>query len=136
MDYIKLYNLKPGDRIISPKSVLGIVKHHAIYLGQNFDGQHLIAENTFGKYVRIVLAEEFFTEYDEVTQIDPFIGNGQQRRLAIERALNQMGKPYDLINFNCEHFANFVQSGQIKSDQIGIALLLSLLLVALIILND
>ena len=45
------FNLEPGDRIIIPKSLLGLVQHHALYLGYNNLGQHLICENVFGVVV-------------------------------------------------------------------------------------
>lgn len=30
-----LKNLKPGDRLVLPKSNLGLVQHHAIYIGND-----------------------------------------------------------------------------------------------------
>ena len=119
MDYIKYYNLKPADRIVVPKSLAGIVQHHAVYLGQNYSGQDLIAENVAGKFVRVVTADDFFQANPKVTRIERFTKNNYERRVAIERALKLLGKPYDLINFNCEHFANYVQHGKIESFQIG-----------------
>lgn len=132
MNYITYYNLKPGDRIVTPKSFFGMIQHHAIYLGQNYYGQDLIAENAYGKYVQIVTAENFFLEYPEVTRIIRFKGNGNDREVAVKRALDQLGKPYSLINFNCEHFANLVQFNIARSAQVSVGLLL-LLVVAIIV---
>jgi len=67
----------------------------------------------------VITAEQFFRENPEVTRVKRFQGNNYERKLAIERALKLLGKPYNLINFNCEHFANYVQSGNVKSDQLG-----------------
>ena len=136
MNYINFYNLKPGDRIITPKSPIGLIQHHVIYLGKNFENQDLIAENAFGKYVRVVTAEEFFTEYNHTPKIVSFQGSNHQRSEAVRRALDQLGKPYDLINFNCEHFANLVQTGYLKSLQMNSAVFLLIILVAIIIFND
>ena len=124
MKYVNFYNLKPGDKIVVPKSWMRIVQHHVIYLGQNHLGVHLIAENAVGLYVRVITVDQFFQENPEVTRIDRFAGDNVQRRLAIERALKKLGQPYDLINFNCEHFANYVQKGILKSDQVGWGILL------------
>lgn len=129
MSKIQYYDLKPADRILSPKSLFGIIQHHAVYLGRNYQGQDLIAENAFGKYVRIVTAEEFFREYPTVTRIDRFQGSEYERTTAIQRALDLLNQPYSLISFNCEHYVNVVQFNKRESKQIGWALLLILLCV-------
>jgi len=131
---IARYNLSPGDRIIEPKSNLRLVQHHSIYLGSDFDGTDWIVENKIGYGVRIVDANTYFREVFEITGIVRFSGNGFERQLAVQKALREVGKPYNLINFNCEHFANYVQNGQRTSSQIvggGVAAsLLALLLFA------
>lgn len=119
---VKHYKLKPGDRIVTPKSLAGIIQHHAVYLGTDHRGQDLIAENVYGKFVAVVNAKKFFDEYPQITRVEAFKGNNFERRVAVERALKLLGKPYSLINFNCEHFANYVQHGKIKSKQIDFAL--------------
>jgi hypothetical protein len=124
MKYVNFYNLKPGDKIVVPKSWMQVIQHHVIYLGQNHLGVHLIAENAVGLYVRVITVDQFFQENPQVTRIDQFAGNNVQRRHAVERALKMVGQPYDLINFNCEHFANYVQKGVLKSDQMGWGILL------------
>ncbi len=114
----KNLNLKPADRIVVPKSGLRIVQHHAIYLGQNHQGQHLIAENKIGFGVRLVTADDFFKDVIGVTKIERFKGSNYERKLAVQKALNKCGLPYDLINYNCQHFANEVQYGKIESEQV------------------
>ncbi len=109
-NFILINQLKPADRIVVPKSVFGLIQHHAIYLGKDHFGRDIIAENIVGKYVCTTLAEEFFTKNPSVTRIERFTGTGLERRQAVERALTLMGKPYSLIDFNCEHFANEVQT--------------------------
>jgi hypothetical protein len=124
MKYTDLHKLKPGDKIVVPKSSMHIVQHHAIYLGQNHWGIDLIAENVFGLSVRIIPADQFFNENPLITRIERFNGENFQRRIAIERALEKLGQPYNLINYNCEHFANYVQTGVAKSSQVGWALVI------------
>lgn len=131
MDYVKFYKLKPGDRIVAPKSLAGIIQHHAVFLGQDHHGQDLIAENAYGKFVAVVLAKNFFAEYPQITRVEAFKGNNLERRTAVERALKLLGKPYSLIDFNCESFANYVQYGKIESFQVNRGILGLLVLIVI-----
>jgi hypothetical protein len=117
MNYKNL-NLKPADRIIVPKSGLRIVQHHAIFLGQNDLGQDLIAENKIGFGVRVITAEIFFKDDIEITRIERFKGTNYERKVAIQKALSKRGLPYNLINYNCQHFASEVQYGKPESEQV------------------
>lgn len=116
-----VYNLGllPADRIVVPKSGLRIVQHHAVYLGKNQLGQDLIAENKIGYGVRLVTADEFFQDVLEVTSIERFSGNNHERKVVIQNALNRLNAPYDLINYNCQHFANEVLKGKAESEQVN-----------------
>jgi uncharacterized protein YycO len=118
MYYSKKFNLKPGDRIIVPKSGLRIIQHHVIYLGLNMQGQELFVENQIGFGVRAIEANTFFKDVLEVTKIILFKGNNYERKTAVQIALKKIGKPYDLINYNCEHFANEIQNGYAESGQV------------------
>ena len=131
------YKLKPGDRIVAPKSLAGIIQHHAVYLGTDHRGQDLIAENVYGKFVAVVDAKKFFAEHPQITRVEVFKGNNIERKVAVERALKLLGKPYSLIDFNCEHFANYVQHGKFESFQVnqGILALLAIVVIGLIM-ND
>jgi hypothetical protein len=126
--------LKPADRLIVPKSAFGLVQHHAIYLGQDHLGRDLIAENIVGNQVCITTAELFFSKNPSISRIERFQGDGIQRRAAVESALKLVGKPYDLINYNCEHFANEVQMNASLSPQlqVGLAVILIAAFVAAI----
>lgn len=115
---IKQLQLLPADRIIVPKSGLRIVQHHAIYLGQNYQGQDLIAENKIGFGVKLVTADDFFKDVIEVTRIERFNGSNYERKTAVQKALDKLGQPYHLIDYNCQHFANEIQYNLIKSDQV------------------
>ncbi len=131
--YIKKHNLKPADRIVTPKSGLRLVQHHVIYLGQNYNGVDLIIENKVGHGVRIITADQFFSQSPEITRIERFKGNGYQREQAVKRALDNVGKPYSLINFNCESFSNLVQHNRVESKQSNTGLGLGLLALGLLI---
>jgi hypothetical protein len=53
----------------------------------------------------------------------------------VKRALDMVGQPYSLINFNCEHFSEFVQHGKARSRQVenfGIGILAALFIIAII----
>lgn len=115
---IKQLGLLPADRIVVPKSGLRIVQHHAVYLGQNHLGVDLIAENKIGFGVRLVTAEDFFKDVIEVTRIEKFNRSNYERKLAVQKALDKLGQPYHLIDYNCQHFGNEIQYNLIKSDQV------------------
>lgn len=110
--------MKPGDDLVVPKSNFQIAAHHAVYLGQNYYGTDLFCENNNVFGVRLVTAEQFFRENLTYFRIDRFPGNNFQRQLAVKRALNKLGQHYSLINFNCEHFATYVQTGNPRSKQV------------------
>lgn len=131
---ISRHNLKPGDRIVEPKSSLRLVQHHSIYLGQDISGTDWIIENKIGFGVRLVTAKEYFSAVIEVTRIERFYGTGEQRKAAVQKALSEIGKPYDLINYNCESFANYIQYGHTRSVQLegGLAVLLLFLIIVII----
>ena len=131
--YIKEHGLKPADRIVTPKSNLGIIKHHAIYLGQNYQGIDLIIENKERIGVQIITADQFFSSQLSITRIEKFSGNGYERELAVKRALDSVGQPYSLINFNCESFANLVQHNHSRSGQAAAGIFFGLLALGLVV---
>ncbi|HUN03960.1 MAG TPA: lecithin retinol acyltransferase family protein, partial [Niabella sp.] len=63
--------------------------------------------------------------------IEPFVGDIFQRNEAIKRAMQLIGKPYDLVNFNCEHYANTVQHNKSYSKQVNIGLVAGLIALVL-----
>lgn len=114
-----LKNLMPGDRLVLPKSELGMIQHHAIYIGNDAYGNRLYIENHINDGVRAVSETYLFRDGYHLTRIEPFNGNNIQRNEAVKRAKHLIGKPYNLINFNCEHYANTVQHNRSYSKQIG-----------------
>jgi hypothetical protein len=135
LQLIRQFNLEPGDRIVVPKSLVGIIQHHALYLGYNDLGEHLICENMIGVGVRLIRVNDFFKDVISVTRIEKFQGNNFERRKLVEKALSKLGKPYSLINYNCESFCNDVQHNVIKSAQVSVGLFVGFVGVMIALLN-
>lgn len=69
-----------------------------------------------------------FRDGYHLTRIKPFAGSDFQRRFAVNRAVALIRTQYDLVNFNCEHYANAVQYNKPFSNQVGNGILATLLL--------
>ena len=130
---IRQFNLQPGDSIVVPKSDWKIIEHYIVFLGCDEYGNEWCAENHNVSGVRIVLAKEVLTGIVQVNRVKRFKGNKYERKAAVQKALAKAGKPYSLINYNCEHFSNEIQTGIPSSSQagwgIGIVAAISLLLI-------
>ena len=131
------WNLQPADRIVVPKSDLRFVQHHAIYLGKDSNGTDWIAENKVGKGVQRVTAIDFFNDVIGITRVEPFRGSESERINAVNNAIALIGSKYNLLQFNCEHYANVVQHKHAASPQVktGIGIGLLGLFVGLILLS-
>lgn len=123
--YASKYGLQPADRIKEPIFQTGLSKHHSIYLGMDQYGQEWISENHWQHGVRLVKADEYFKEGNTYT-IVPFEGTYLERISAVKRALAILGKTYDLIRYNCEHYASYVQTGKAESKQVWNAIFFAL----------
>lgn len=122
-----LETLQPADRLVIPKSGLNMVQHHAIYLGKDNNGNRIYIENAIGRGVQVVNEAYLFRGGYEITRVERFTGNQYQRNSAVQLAMQLIGKPYNLLNFNCEHYANTVQHRKSYSNQVGVGLGLGLL---------
>ena len=49
-------------------------------------------------------------------------GTWYDQEAAVNRAMSLIGRPYDLLNFNCEHAAYYALTGKPRSPQLGFAL--------------
>lgn len=116
--FIQKYNLRPGDRIVTPRSGWRLIQHHAIYWGVDHKGVHWIIENQDNIGVQIIELQRFVDRVFEVKRIEYFKGNDNQRRAALTRGEELLGTKYDLFKFNCEHFANYLQHGKSYSTQV------------------
>ena len=121
-----LETLQPADRLVIPKNGLRLVQHHAIYLGKDNNGNRVYIENAIGKGVQIVSETYLFRGGYELTRVELFTGNQHQRNTAVQFAMQLQGKQYDLLNFNCEHYANTVQYRKTYRKQVGVGLNLGL----------
>jgi hypothetical protein len=110
---IKNLHLNPGDRIVVPKSLFGIVQHHAVYAGNG-----CFYENKIGQGVVLTPWGEFFRGVSQVTSIQRFNGNYWELQQAMNRAESLVGRAYHAVNFNCEHFANYVLCARPCSRQV------------------
>jgi len=125
--------LQPADRLVLPKSGVGFIQHHAIYIGKNKKGSRLYIENAIGEGVRVVDEAYLFRDSYKLTRVEPFAGNRNQRKTAVRLARQLIGREYDLLNFNCEHYANTVQRNKRYSTQVENGIVLGLLAIVLYI---
>lgn len=111
--------LKSGDIIVVPKSRLNIVQHYVVYWGMDINGNHFYLENNYKYGVRYITEADFVASNPFFNKIIPFPGNEYERSAAIERAVSCIGKGYNVAVFNCENYANFVQTGVAHSEQVN-----------------
>ncbi len=116
-------NLHLGDRVIRDKGVFS--KHHGIYVGIH-NNVPLVAENQANKGVQYVSLSDFLNGLN-LTRIEKFNGNEYARYQIIPRINALLGSQYNLVNFNCEHFAELIQNGKPESKQIKTAVGLGLI---------
>nr|WP_315167606.1 lecithin retinol acyltransferase family protein [uncultured Flavobacterium sp.] len=133
---IRSLGLEPGDRIVVPKSSWNIVKHHALYLGHDIEGYHYICENVINVGVKLTRVNIFFHGVAKVTRTEKFNGSPVERKKIVQKALLKLGKPYSLINYNCESFCNDVQHNVIKSGQVSVGLFVGFVGLMLAVLNS
>ncbi|WP_442846260.1 lecithin retinol acyltransferase family protein [Leeuwenhoekiella sp. H156] len=124
--------LNAGDVIIAKKRKgLGrILNHYIVYVGNNTFVGNLsdgVKELPYYELMRLL------NDYEPIG-VRKFSGSYYQRNDAVNRAYSKLGQKYNLISFNCEHFANWVQFGKIESAQIttGFVILASALFLKLI----
>ena len=119
--------LYPADVIVAKKrNGLGrILNHYVVYVGNETfignlqDGVKVLSESELS---------DLLVDYEPV-RIKPFEDTDFQRNQAINRAYQRLGQKYSLLNFNCEHFANWVQKG--KENSVQVSILLSVLVLGL-----
>ncbi|MDX2061535.1 MAG: hypothetical protein SFY70_00575 [Bacteroidia bacterium] len=131
MSYVKQFvrgnNIQPGDAIIARKT--GLLTHYAIYLGWEDlgwgNGGHVFAINMMHKGVVIVPEDELFKMMKtyQPTRIRRLNLGVRNRDFAVKRALSLVGTPYNLLTYNCEHFANDVQGYPVHSQQVQLGAL-------------
>lgn len=136
LDTVKRNNLKLGDRLVREKGIFS--KHHGIYVGIH-NGIPVVAENQIRRGVQYISLNDFLLgDATNLTRIERFHGTEQARMQIIPRINKLIGREYDLINFNCEHFSELIQKGEPRSKQVqnAFAGLGLLAIAALIFSND
>lgn len=116
------YGLEIGDCILLPLFETGLTKHFAIYLGRDEYGREIIVQNLAGVGVHLADAADFFAKASRIARIEKFNGNIYQQNHVIQRALTLLGTSYNLLTYNCEHFANEVRYGKRESTQVKVAI--------------
>ncbi|WP_200830122.1 lecithin retinol acyltransferase family protein [Aequorivita antarctica] len=124
--------LSPGDVIIAKKREgLGrILNHYIVSVG----GNRFIGNLKGGvKELHYNELMNLLTEYDPIG-VRRLNGTFFQQQQAINRAYSKLGHRYSLLNFNCEHFANWVQFGKVESSQVntGFAILVGVIFLKLV----
>lgn len=115
------HQLRTGDGVIIAKSNIGWIQHFGIYLGVNALGHAMIAENYIGRGVRIIPLDQFLNN-SEPTRIERYKGDYWQQQQVVQRANERVGRKYNAVLYNCEHFANDVRYGRVESRQVRIAI--------------
>lgn len=111
-----MFNFNIGDRLVREKGYL-FSKHHALYAGLNKEDTEIVAENQFGIGVRYIPLSQFLDE-GKLVRIEKFEGSLTEQNIILQKISQLIGTPYNLTNFNCEHFCNYVLFGKIESKQI------------------
>jgi hypothetical protein len=119
MKLSRKYNLKPGDSLVHPIEGIPGAKHFGVFLGEDHFGAELFAENQKFVGVRVLNSEDYIAANGAPERVDRLTCSDQERYQAVRRALQEAGKPYDLVVYNCEHYAKFVQTGSSTSNQVG-----------------
>lgn len=118
-------SLQPGDVVITPKSFANLVEHYIVFIG-NFQGVNWYIDNNNVFGVRWLDERTLINENPTYLRIRRMKNDHYSRMGAVQRAKSMIGTEYSLANFNCEHFANYVQGYTSYSKQVnntaGIAL--------------
>lgn len=118
-DLVRWNDLQIGDRLVCGKGIF--TKHHGIYAGTH-NGIAWVAECQLNIGVRYIQLSEYLKwNAANLHRIERFSGNRSQ---IISRINSVIGTPYNLLQFNCEHFAEYIQTGIVRSKQVENAFLL------------
>ncbi len=111
------YNLKPGDIIVVPKSIAGLVEHKVVYV-ENRYRYSFIAENNPTNNTHFRTFDSFIEENPVIIRIERYEGDFSQYNKILKRINKCIGMRYHLTKFNCEHFVSYAWTGKFSSPQI------------------
>jgi hypothetical protein len=115
---IQQSRLEPADVVIAKKRGWYVWDHYIVYMGLIHGRMRFIANDMNGgvRYFDEHEVEKLIVQF-EPTQVRKFKGNPWERQKALQRAEGEIGKKYNLISFNCEHLANYIQYTRRESPQ-------------------
>ncbi|MGZ3237508.1 MAG: lecithin retinol acyltransferase family protein [Burkholderiaceae bacterium] len=123
-----------GDKICVQR--LGY-RHIGIYVGPRFangtSGDVVENDRESGGVILSNLAE--FSGGKDVSFETRVARNFYEQELIAKRALSLIGQQFDLFTFNCEHFANWAQTGKVESPQLQRLSVVALLLLGMFALS-
>src|SRR5687767_12608219 len=114
---MSINTLKTGDLIVREKRPFSM--HYIVRIGWS-NGVELVAENHNCDGVRYKSLENALAG-KPIKRFEKFGGTEAQRQLVISQINKLRGRSYDLIVFNCEHFARWISSGKFESNQVRAA---------------
>jgi hypothetical protein len=114
---MNIHSLKIGDLIVRQKGPFST--HFIVYVGIH-NGIQMVAENQNGIGVRFISLTDALAG-NVIKRFENFGGTEEQRALVIPRIKELLGTSYNLVVFNCEHFARWISNGKIESKQVKIA---------------
>lgn len=123
-NFIKVNGIQEADVIIVKREKFGIFDHFVVFLGYHHITYEPLFVANYGEHVDLISNNKLFNFLQTYTptSIRRFKGNALDRSYAIKRALKELNSPvkvgYNLIVNNCEHFANWVQTGVRESEQV------------------
>lgn len=112
---LNIGNLNIGDVLKRNKNGI-FSKHYGLVIGKNGNDIEIADnQNSFG--VRYVSLEDFM---DSEVLVDIVRNNFSidEKNKIIEKVKVRIGRNYDLLKYNCEHFVNDVLFGKVYSKQI------------------
>jgi lecithin:retinol acyltransferase len=109
---------KIGDKL----KVIGAsgVYHYGVYVGPRGFDKRDVVHNAKNGGVELVRLQDFASR-NPVMIVDPVERSWQEQRQIAARAMSLLGRKYDLINFNCEHLANYATTGKAVSPALQVA---------------
>src|SRR5579859_2310136 len=92
-------------------------QHRGIFAGWDGYGRGWVIHNPKGGCVKYDLLEDF-AERQQFKRIEQPTRTVYERNLIVARAHSQLNKPYDILNFNCEHLVTYALGGAASSPQL------------------
>jgi hypothetical protein len=121
--------LQPGALLQVPK-LAGLVQHAFTYVGPVGPNGEDVVNNTPERGVHLAhLKQEIAGRAARL--VAPAPPDWREQNSMVQRALNQLGRPWRLFGNNCEDTANYIRTGRASSPQlefwIGLFIVLGLI---------